>query len=359
MSNREHDSLQQLFARLSRDLLADIPTADRAQFNDLLQRRAEELLRANAGSGDDAFASLVGLDGDPLPWTELSPALLENDFDDSVAPTQLHSAADLYFIYQHDRMKVFQVADALIKLFHDGRIRISRGPGARALYLMEKHAPLRYTPRHRAVAYRRTFGYGNASLPDGAPVNGNFHRQFLGFVSSIAQYFRDLRVSEVIRGGPLLDQRPYGSQATIQRLGTDLRWQIDRATFGNVAALTLEMAQYLKTVLNTLDQPDIRKAFDANTRWDVVESVSRRYLGGSASLSHRTTLADSGRRLLQFAADNPFRTRDPNLFQNEVASVGPAAEEWLAAYKMTPEGQGFSGVVPTLKVMSRKAVRAA
>src|SRR5690606_37943527 len=103
----------------------------------------------------------------------------------------------------------------------------------------------------------------------------------------------DLLIGEVIRGSQLIGQRPFGSQATIERLGTDLRWRLDRATYGNIVALTLESSEYLKTILDALETPDIKKAFDANNKWDVVEIVSQRYLGGAKEISQRTKMAET------------------------------------------------------------------
>ena len=69
----------------------------------------------------------------------------------------------------YERMGVFRVAEVLRRLFRDGRMRIQRGPGARSLYLLEKWQPLRYGPRDRLTAYMRTFNYGKAPRPAGAP----------------------------------------------------------------------------------------------------------------------------------------------------------------------------------------------
>jgi hypothetical protein len=106
----------------------------------------------------------------------------------------------------------------------------------------------------------------------------------------------------------------------------------------------------LKSILKVLDAPDIKKAFDANTKWDVVEIVSNRYLGGTTEPSQRAKMAESGRRILQFIADNDFRTAiDPILFQSEIRPIGPHAEAWLAAYRTTPEGHAFPGITPALR----------
>jgi hypothetical protein len=277
---------------------------------------------------------------------------MEPDFDDAVVPSQLHAAAELYYIYQHERMKVFQVILVLQRLFREGRMRIQRGPGARGLYLLDKWKPLRYNLRDRMVAYRRAFNYGRAQTPAGGIINTNFHRQFVGFMVAVAQYFRDLLIGEVIRGGTLINQRPFGSIGTVQRLGLDLRYALDRSTYGNILALTFETGHYLNSILQLLDTPDIKKAFDANTKWDVIEIVSNRYLGGIGDISQRAKMAESGRRMLFFVADNDFKTAiDPILFQSELRPMGGHAEAWLAAYRMTPEGRSFRGVTPALQSM--------
>jgi hypothetical protein len=345
------ETIKRLWADFLREQLAALPPAQRQQFEQQFEDRFHDLLRKGADGAGDGFLDLIGFGGKgPVAFEQQTYPYIQPDFDDSVVPSQLHAAAELYYIYQHERMKLFQVVRVLLQLFRQGRMRIQRGPGARGLYLLEKWQPLRYTPRDRMIAYRRAFNYGTAAAPAGAIVNRNYHRQLVGFMVALAQYFRDLLIGEVIRGGQLIEQRPFGSIGTIQRIGLDLRYALDRATYGNIFALTMETGHYLKSVLELLDTPDIKKAFDANTKWDVVEIVSNRYLGGIAEPSQRAKMAESGRRVLQFVADNDFRTAlDPILFQSEVRPMGPHAEAWLAAYRMTPEGRAFPGVVPALR----------
>jgi hypothetical protein len=353
MSFQTTETIQRLWATFLRDQLGAIPAEERQQYEQQLEDRFGELLKDAAdGKGTpDGFLDLIGFGGKgPVPFENITYPYIQPDFDDSVVPSQLHAAAELYYIYQHERMKVFQVIQVLQRLFREGRMRIQRGPGARGLYLLEKWKPLRYTLRDRMTAYRRAFNYGNVQPPSGAILNANFHRQFVGFMVAVAQYFRDLLIGEVIRGGPLIEQRPFGSIGTVQRIGLDLRYALDRATYGNILALTVETGHYLNSVLQLLDTPDIKKAFDANTKWDVIEIVSNRYLGGIAEPSQRAKMAESGRRILQFVADNDFKTAlDPILFQSELRPMGAHAEAWIAAYRMTPEGRGFSGVTPALQ----------
>ncbi|MGQ0571741.1 MAG: hypothetical protein ACT4P5_19735 [Armatimonadota bacterium] len=363
MSFNTTETLQRLMQTFLREQLAALPPEQRQQFEQQFEDRFNELLKNAANGGAEGFLDLIGFGGKgPIEFENLPYPHITPDFDDSVVPSQLHAAAELYYIYQHERMKIFQVIQVLRRLFQQGRMRIQRGPGARALYTLEKWMPLRYTIRDRMIAYRRAFNYGTAPAPAGAIVNSNFHRQLTGFMVSLAQYFRDLLIGEVIRGGPLIEQRPFGSIGTVQRLGLDLRYALDRSTYGNIFALTVETGHYLKTILQLLDAPDIKKSFDANTKWDVIEAVSNRYLNGIAEPSQRAKMAESGRRILQFVADNDFKTAvDPILFQSEVRPMGPHSEAWIAAYRMTPEGRGFTGVTPALRSVlgARSATQAA
>ncbi|WP_287128679.1 hypothetical protein [Candidatus Cyanaurora vandensis] len=351
MSFTTTETIQRLWDKFLREQMSAMPPEERKQYEQQFEDRFNDLLKNAANGSQDGFLDLVGFGGQgAVGFENLSYPYIQPDFNESVVPSQLHAAAELYFIYQHERMKVFQVVDVLLRLFQDGRMRIQRGPGARGLYLLEKWKPLRYTLRDRNTAYRRAFNYGSTQAPAGAIVNRTFHRQFLGFIVALAQYFRDLSISEVIRGGPLLNQRPFGSISTVQRIGLDLRYALDRATYGNIFALTMETGHYLSQVLKLLDAPDIKKAFDANTKWDVVEIVSSRYLGGVAEPSQRARMAESGRRIIQFISDSDFKTAgDPILFQSELRPIGPHAEAWLAAYRMIPEGRSFAGGTSTLK----------
>src|SRR5262245_23544742 len=140
MSAKTKEEIQRLFSQFVRDALADLPPQDRAHYQEEFQKRAEQLLLAGSdGAGPTEFVDLVGLGArGAVPFDDISTPRLLPDFDDAVIQSQLHAAAELYYIYQHERMKVFQVVGVLMRLFHEGRMRIQRGPGARALYLVEK-----------------------------------------------------------------------------------------------------------------------------------------------------------------------------------------------------------------------------
>ncbi len=251
MSFQTTETLQRLMQTFLREQLAALPPEQRQQFEQQFEDRFNELLKNAANGGMEGFLDLVGFGGQgPVEFENLAYPHITPDFDDSVVPSQLHAAAELYYIYQHERMKIFQVRPSrYCRLFQPGPHAYPTRSRRARLYLLEKWTPLRYTMRDRMVAYRRAFNYGTAPAPAGAIVNRNFHRQFVGFMVALSQYFRDLLIGEVIRGGPLIEQRPFGSIGTVQRLGLDLRYALDRSTYGNIFALTMETGHYLKTVL--------------------------------------------------------------------------------------------------------------
>jgi hypothetical protein len=351
MTSRDDEALKRYGQRFFREQLADLPVEERTAFEQEFQKRFDSLLENATGEGRSAFLDLIGFGGKGVPpFGDLPYPKLTPDFDESVIPSQLHAAAELYYIYQFERIRVFDVARVLRRLFELGRIKIQLGPGARGIYLLEKWEPLRYPRSARMIAYRRAFNYGDAPTPAGAVVNRNFHYQFVAFNSALAQYFRDLTIGEVIRGSQYIEHRPFGNIATVQRLGTDLRFALDRSCYGNILALTNEVGHFLSTLLDLFDQPDIKKAFDATTKWDVIEAVANRHLGGARDLSQRAKMAETGRRVLNWIADSDFKTTiDPLVFQAETRAIGASSEAWIAAYRMTPEGRQFPGVTRSLR----------
>ncbi|MGF1613152.1 MAG: hypothetical protein ACFCVA_04350 [Gammaproteobacteria bacterium] len=133
MSFNTTETIQRLWESFLREQLTALPPEERQQYEQQFEDRFGDLLKKAAdGEGRDAFLDLIGFGGKgPVEFGEMSYPYIQPDFDDSVVPSQLHAAAELYYIYQHERMKLFQVVDVLLRLFHLGKMRIQRGPGAR------------------------------------------------------------------------------------------------------------------------------------------------------------------------------------------------------------------------------------
>src|SRR5262245_9628577 len=199
------------------------------QLADLLVKQIDDLLASTVDADakvppppDKGLAELVGVGpkaADDIGQTRIPQGV--EAYDETVTSERIVAVGDLYYIYQHERIGVFRAVQKLQELFRAGTVRLSNGKGAFALYQFDRREVLRYTRRDRQSAYRRILGYGEAPTPSGARANTNFHNIFVHFVNQVSLFWRDKRISDVIR------ERSYdpsfGSIAVVRRAGLDLR----------------------------------------------------------------------------------------------------------------------------------------
>jgi len=143
-----------------------------------------------------------------------------------------------------------------------------------------------------------------------------------------------------------INDRPFAALATVQRVGTDLRYHLDRSSYGNILALTRETGQYVQQIFELFDAPDIKRFLRRQHQMGCHRKPSPTgNLGGAAEMSQRAKMADAGRRTLQYIAENdsartitlPSSTPTPK-------KMGSQADAWLAAYRLTREGRRFPGL---------------
>jgi hypothetical protein len=167
------------------------------------------------------------------------------------------------------------VVQRLQDLFRAGTVRLSAGSGAYALYQFDRREVLRYTQRDRLSAYRRVLGYGSGPVPAGSRANTDFHHLFSHFINQVTLFWRDKRISDVIR------ERAYdpsfGSIAIVRRAGLDLRNNLKFTSFGHLNVMRVEVMQLLDEAFRILNSDDIKRLFGADNAWDVVEKVTTRY----------------------------------------------------------------------------------
>src|SRR5262245_20638764 len=112
------DVLKRLLQRLIRDEFPNLSPVERQAFEAQFEDRFRDLLESGAVPGTSSFVDIVGLGPDgQKTFDELPYPRLKADFDESVVPSQIAAAAELYFVYQHERMRVFEVVNVLRRLF--------------------------------------------------------------------------------------------------------------------------------------------------------------------------------------------------------------------------------------------------
>src|SRR5215204_766514 len=338
-SNQVQRRIQQygvLRQELIRDLgpvLSERPEAAEglARFFETLEERAEEADASLAPPPDGGLAQLVGLGNEAAGGVgrAYQPAGIKQ-YDDEVAPERILAVGDLYYIYQHERLGLFRAVLTLQQLFVAGAIRLSTGTGAYALHQFDRRQVLRYTERERKQAYRRVFGYTSMRPAPGAQPNTVFHGLFVQFVSSVAEFFRDKRVSEVIR--PRATDPSFGSIAVVRRAGLDLRNNLEQVSYGHVNVLVLDGLQLLREAFAILGSEDVMNLFGASNAWDALEEIAHRYLNEpQIAASQRNRMGETGRNILQWLAQGYIRDSVRSTFETALIEIGDDAEEWVTS----------------------------
>jgi hypothetical protein len=308
------------------------PSAQEAVARELedLQNTLTNLLMAETPPADGGLAGLIGFG--PGAATSIDDVRISagvEPFDEGITSERLLAIADLYYIYQHERIGVFRAILKLQELFKAGLVRLSSGNGALALYQYDRRSVLRYSRKERHQSYRRVFGYTDAPPPAGARPNDQFHNLLTGFASQVARFFRDKRISEVVR--PESRDLSFGSVAMVRRSGLDLRDNLRHASYGHVNVLTAEVSQLLEAAFRIAGADDVRRLFGADGAWDVIEEVLKQHLGERVVASQRGRLAIAGRELIRWLAQTHILTSGRVEFEGLLLAIGEFAEEWITS----------------------------
>jgi len=324
--------------RLGADLITNPQLADAlSQQIDQMLAELENAQTAMPAPADSGLAELVGLG--PTAGTSLGQARLPtrvDRYDETVTSERIQAMGDLYYIYQHERIGVFRAMRKLQELFRAGTVRLSSGPGAYGLYQFDRRQVLRFTCRDRLASYCRAFGYCIAPAPPGARPNTRFHELFSLFIREVTIYWRDKRVSEVIR------ERAYdpsfGSIATVRRAGLDLRNDLKFASYGNLNVLRVEVMQLLDEAFRILNADDVKRLFGADSAWDVIEEILTHYFNEKLETSPRQRMAVTGRDVLRWLAQPHILQATRAQFEALLQQIAEPAEEWL----MSAESLGIA-----------------
>jgi hypothetical protein len=330
-----YDRIAALRGTLSSHLASDL--IQNPQLADALLKQIDEMFAGVIETDmkappppDKGLAELVGVGPEAaaeLGKTRMPPGV--QPYDETVTSERIIAVGDLYYIYQHEKIGVFRVVQKLQELFRAGAVRLSAGPGAFALYQFDRREVLRYTRRDRLATYRRAFGYGSAPVPTGSRANTDFHNLFTHFINQVALYWRDKRISDVIR------ERAYdpsfGSIAIVRRSGLDLRNNLKFTSFGHINVLRVEVMQLLDEAFRILNSDDVKRLFGADNAWDVIEEVLIRYFNERLVTSPRQRMAVSGREILRWLAQPHVLQTQRAQFEALLLEIAEYAEEWLTS----------------------------
>ena len=329
--DRIHALREQVADRLSGSLVSNPALAE--EINGQIDDLVDAATRADDEAPDPpdlGLASLVGIGpeaaqrfGDALTTNGVTP------YDDNVNSERIVAVGDLYYLYQHEAIGVFKVVQKLKELFESGAVRLSSGPGAYRLYQFDRRDVLRYTRKDRWDAYRRVLGYGRGLGSAQSRPNTDFHMLFGHFVNQVTLFWRDKRISDVIRERAL--DPSFGSIAVVRRSGLDLRNNLKFTSFGHLNVMRIEVMQVLEECFRILGSEDVKDLFGADNAWDVVDEVLIRYFDERLQSSPRQRMAVTGREVLRWLAGPHILETSRGEFETLLMDIAEPAEEWLTS----------------------------
>src|SRR5215471_11374993 len=350
---------EQVANRLSADLVSNPQLADAItkQIDDMLASVVDADLKIPPPP-DKGLAALAGVGPDAAKDFGITrvPQGVE-PYDETITSERIMAVGDMYYLWQHEKIGVFRVVQKLQELFKAGAVRLSAGPGAFSLYQFDRRDVLRYTKSDRLGAYKRIFGYGGAPVPTGSRANTDFHKLFSHFVHQVTLFWRDKRISDVIR------ERAYdpsfGSIAIVRRSGLDLRNNLKWLSFGHLNVLRVEVMQLLEEAFKILDSDDTKRLFGADNAWDVVEEVLIRYFNERLVTSPRQRMGVTGREVLRWLGQPHILRTTRSEFETLLNEIAEHAEEWLtSAQAMGHAGRPASARVLPWEQTSPRPTRA-
>jgi len=307
------------------------------QLADILVKQLDDMLKSavDADSAvppppDKGLGQLVGIGPDAASnfGATRIPQGVEA-YDDTITSERILAVGDLYYIYQHEKIGVFRVVQKLQSLFRAGAVRLSGGQGAFSLYQFDRREVLRYTRIDRLAAYRRVLGYGGGDVPSDSRPNTDFHNLFSHFNNQVALFWRDKRISDVIR--ERANDPSFGSIAIVRRAGLDLRNNLKWTSFGHLNVLRVEVMQLLEEAFKILDADDIKRLFGADNAWDVVEEVLIRYFNERLVTSPRQRMGVTGREVMRWLAQPHILQTARAPFEAMLLEIAEQSEEWLTS----------------------------
>jgi len=310
-----------------------------------LRMKTVQALESISGGGDGTSPSTIEID---LPD-------LEAQSDVEIQADNLHAMQAIYFAAMLEELKLFEVVEKLVELFHLGMLPLGKGDAGNFLYKYWKRSAERISEVERRSLYARAFGFPGGDVTQGSP-NREFKDLWLRFVSAVSSFTRQSQVDRLLRS-----DIPAGvSQEHVRKAGRDLAANLSLHGYGIAYFVATEFQTQIKEFIDLLSDKDIKASYGARDMWQVIEQVSTLELGGARNSIRYRTMATAGAIIIRWLADRANILAGSTfvnvLNKNEISNPPPrpsgakattspndadlvnACEQWLAVTG-TPEAQ--------------------
>ena len=282
---------------------------------------------------DNAFNLLTGMvDGAPPSALEIMLPDLEEAVDVEIQKENLQASQAIYFAYQLEEMRMFQVVDKIVDLFRGGLLPLGKGTVGDKLFKYFKTSTERITEAERRELYYRMFGAPGGN-PNAGDPNRDFNELWLRFVSAVSSFARQISVERLLRNNIPMAV----SQEQVRKAARDLGANLSRNGYGIAYFAATELQNTIINFRDILQDADLRSAFGARDMWQVIDMVNVNYLGGAKNTHRFRTQSRAGAIIIRWISENIQRLAN---ISGPVLSIEEIAN---------PQMQAASSNNPTLK----------
>jgi len=240
-----------------------------------------------------------------------------------VVAENLNLMGAIYFAYQFEQMRAFEVGERIVELFRQGLLPLGAGSAGHAL--QRYWAGDRLTAHERADLYARALG-----APGGEPserdADDDFCDLWLRFIASVAMYSKQRTVDALLVPPTRANARLYDAARALAVFAS--------AHGAERTSAARRISADVSELLALLSEPEILQALGARDMWQVIDSVNTNYLGGAVNTMRYRTRAQAGNVMLRWLAAHADTLRSPDVATTIVstgdADLLQAVAQWLA-----------------------------
>lgn len=242
---------------------------------------------------------------------------LESQTDVEIVKENLLAAQAIYFAYQLEELRLFQVVERIVELFQQGLLPLGRGgAGQRLEQMWRSHRPQPQSVRRNA--YWRMFGVAPGGDARAGEPNSDFLSLWMRFIAAVSAYARE-------HGAATLITPPTPANALVRNAARDVATNLSASGWGAAYFVAQQLSADIQRALDILGDSEVQQAFGARDAWQVIDHVNTTYLGGARNVTRIRTKAQAGRWIFGWLAklDQPSTQDDAELVD--------AVERWIAA----------------------------
>ncbi|HEX8647497.1 MAG TPA: hypothetical protein VF715_11400 [Thermoleophilaceae bacterium] len=219
---------------------------------------------------------------------------------DETKRENIHAVAMVFAAYWLEQAALFHVVDRITENFMNGLLPIGYGEAGKVLDEHYWNNEDRMSEAARRMQYTRCLGVEGGEVSREVQPNAEFGDLWLRFLASLAEYDRQQRIGDFFeksRTGPMTL-----TGEGVRKAGRDLAANCSLYGYAYTHFAARRLKRHIEAAWRVLDLREIRDAYGVNNPWEVVERVATTELNMSPNAVRFSTLADSGKKILDIVA---------------------------------------------------------